>query len=50
MITYQNNNPSKKYKILDLIDSGAYGKIYKAVNILTKNLVAIKKTKKYGKK
>ena len=47
MITYQNNNPSKKYKILDLIDSGSYGKIYKAVNILTKNLVAIKKTKKY---
>ena len=29
------------------MDSGFYGKVFKAVNTLTKNLVAIKKTKKY---
>ena len=47
LVSYRNDNPSKKYKVLDLLDSGFYGKIFKAVNTLTKNLVAIKKTKKF---
>ena len=47
LVTYRSGNPSKKYKVLDLLESGSFGKIYKAVNMLTKNLVAIKKTKKY---
>ena len=47
LVSYRNDNPSKKYKVLDLLDSGFYGKVFKAVNTLTKNLVAIKKTKKF---
>ena len=47
LVTYRSGNPSKKYKVLDLLESGSFGKMYKAVNMLTKNLVAIKKTKKY---
>ena len=47
LVSYRHDNPSKKYKVLDLLDSGFYGKVFKAVNTLTKNLVAIKKTKKY---
>ena len=50
IISYHKDNPSKKYKVLDLLGSGSFGKVFKAVNTLTKNLVAIKKTKKYLKK
>ena len=49
IISYRNENPSKKYKVVDLIGSGSFGKVFKAVNTLTRNLVAIKKTKKYLK-
>ena len=47
LISYHKENPSKKYKVLDLLGSGSFGKVFKAVNNLTRNLVAIKKTKKY---
>ena len=50
LISYHNENPSKKYKVVDLLGSGSFGKVFKAVNTLTRNLVAIKKTKKYLKK
>jgi len=47
LVAYKSGNPSKKYKVLDLLESNSTIKMYKAVNMLTKNLVAIKKTKKY---
>ena len=47
IISYVYGNPSKKYKVLDLLENFSFGKIFKAVNLLTKNLVAIKKVKKY---
>ena len=47
LISYHKENPSKKYKVLDLLGSGSFGKVFKAVNNITRNLVAIKKTKKY---
>ena len=50
IISYHYENPSKKYKVVDLLGSGSFGKVFKAVNTLTRNLVAIKKTKKYLKK
>ena len=50
IISYHHENPSKKYKVVDLLGSGSFGKVFKGVNTLTRNLVAIKKTKKYLKK
>ena len=47
LISYHKENPSKKYKVLDTLGSGSFGKVFKAVNNITRNLVAIKKTKKY---
>ena len=47
LVGQYQGNPSKKYKVLDILGSGSFGKVFKALNTLTKNLVAIKKTKKY---
>ena len=32
LVSYRHDNQSKKYKVLDLLDSGFYGKVFKAVN------------------
>lgn len=36
----------ENYKILSQIDEGAFGIVYKAQDLTTKNIVAIKKIKK----
>ena len=45
LVSYINGIPSKKYKILDLLENTTTGKLFKAVNILMKNLVEIEKIK-----
>ena len=42
--------PSKKYKILDKLGSGSFGKVFLAQNIYTKEKVAMKVQKKRKKK
>ena len=42
LVGQYQGNPSKKYKVLDILGSGSFGKVFKALNTLTKNLVAIK--------
>ena len=46
LVVLQNDKPSKKYKVLDILGNGSYGKVYRAKNIKTENLVAIKSIKK----
>jgi calcium-dependent protein kinase len=41
--------PSKKYKILDKLGSGSFGKVFLAQNIYTKEKVAMKEIKKSNK-
>lgn len=41
---------SKKYKVLIHLGNGSFGKVYKAKNIKTENLVAIKSIKKKDNK
>ena len=42
LVPLQTEKPSKKYKVLTVLGNGSYGKVYKAMNIKTENLVAIK--------
>ena len=46
LVSLQTGKPSKKYKVLTVLGNGSYGKVYKAKNIITNNLVAIKSIKK----
>ena len=46
LIPLQTGKPSKKYKILAVLGNGSFGKVYKAINIKTRNIVAIKSIKK----
>ena len=46
LVSLQAGKPSKKYKVLTVVGKGSYGKVYKAKNIITNNLVAIKSIKK----
>ena len=46
LVSLQTGKPSKKYKVLTVVGNGSYGKVYKAKNIITNNLVAIKSIKK----
>jgi hypothetical protein len=46
LVPLQSGKPSKKYKVLSHIGNGSYGKVYKAMNLKTENLVAIKSVKK----
>ena len=42
LIKQQTGLPSEKYRILEEIGTGAFGKVYKAINLKTKNIIAIK--------
>ena len=42
LVLLQTGKPAKKYKVLNVLGNGSYGKVYKAQNIITENLVAIK--------
>ena len=46
LVPLQSGKPSKKYKVLSHLGNGSYGKVYKAMNLKTENLVAIKSVKK----
>ena len=46
LVPLQTEKPSKKYKILTILGNGAFGKVYKAMNVKTENIVAIKSIKK----
>ena len=46
LVNLQTGKPSRKYKVLAVLGNGSYGKVYKAKNIVTDNLVAIKSIKK----
>ena len=46
LVPLQSGKPSKKYKVLSNLGNGSYGKVYKAMNIKTETLVAIKSVKK----
>ena len=46
LVPLQSGKPSKKYKVLSHLGDGSYGKVYKAMNLKTENLVAIKSVKK----
>ena len=46
LVPLQSGKPSKKYKVLAHLGDGSYGKVYKAMNLKTENLVAIKSVKK----
>ena len=50
LVSLQTGKPSKKYKVLTVLGNGSYGKVYKAMNIKTENLVAIKSIKKNDNK
>ena len=42
LVKQQTGLPTQKYKILKKLGSGAFGKVYKAYNLKTKNIVAMK--------
>jgi len=45
-ISELNDHPKKKYKIIKLIGTGSYGKVYLAENIFTHESIAMKEIKK----